>query len=496
MKTTKTAVILLSLVLLIATHPVVAMDKPKISNTRIASCLFKITTSEAVLPLNEFVVDYLLRSSGVAGKAAREVLDISPDIASELFEIEEVFAGDSSVGGYGGGGYGGGGYGSGVGGMGLPADSTPGAFGYGATTTSRSTLGSTTTSSSTRKTTPTPAGTPTRTATTTRTPRPGTTTTTPTRSYPTRPTTRTRPKPRTPTSPPPRRKPTVTQPQPSADEQTILFSLRVDIVAEDIKPAAEEFMAALIENLRTALRGAFDQYSAKLNKKLDLADKEANRAQHELVQMQSELREISGSRDLSRQSILSDIRNVRQKLQSAKMKLASDETIYQATFKRIAEEQARRKKLIEDDPITREFKSMLDVHEQRLKDAQRLYKTGEVSIADVEDVKEKIIRARIELAKRQEEVSNPPGRLAISSTNDELANLSTKAVLAQQEINSFNDQLKEAEDLLQKADRYELLSLKADIGKQSLEESLLWRARLGRNIRSVQSPDVTVIGAE
>lgn len=35
-----------------------------------------------------------------------------------------------------------------------------------------------------------------------------------------------------------------------------------------------------------------------------------------------------------------------------------------------------------------------------------------------------------------------------------------------------------------------------DIAKQSLEETLLWRARLGRNARSIQPPDVTVIGAE
>jgi hypothetical protein len=58
------------------------------------------------------------------------------------------------------------------------------------------------------------------------------------------------------------------------------------------------------------------------------------------------------------------------------------------------------------------------------------------------------------------------------------------------------NQIAEAEAFLAKADDYELLSLKAGIAKQSLEETLLWRARLGRNNRSIQPPDVTVIGAE
>jgi hypothetical protein len=487
MKTTKTAAILLSLVLLTATGTQSA-EKPakkEISNTQTASCLVKITTDPSVLPGGIIAIDYLMHSSGVGGKAAREVLDISPDIASELFEIEEIYnidsdsaGGNGGMGGYGGGmgGYGGGmgGYGGGMGGYGggmdLPTDATPGASGYGTTTMTRSA----------RPTTPSPAKTP----------------TSPTRT----PTTRTaRPGTRTPT-PPPRRTPTrtiptVTQPLPSATEQIILFRLQVGL-HEDAKPAAEEFMIALIENLRSALSGAFGNYRTKFNQQLDLASLEAARAESELMQLQAKLRDISGSRDLSRQSILKEINTLRQKLQTAIMKRASDESLYEATTNQIAEEQARRKKLVEDDPITREFKSILDVHERHLKETQKLYESGRASAADLDDIKEKIIRARIDLAKRQEEVSNPPGGIVLGSYNNELANLSTKIALARQEINSLEEQLKEAEDLLEKADSYELLSLKADIARQNLEETLLWRARLGRNIRSIQPPDVTVIGAE
>ncbi|MDH4241508.1 MAG: hypothetical protein OEW48_18265, partial [Phycisphaerae bacterium] len=183
MKTTKTTVILLALVLLTAAGAQ-SDEKPakkEISNTRTASCLFKITTTETVLPLNEFAVDYLLHSSGVAGKAAREVLDISPDIASELFEIEEIYSIDSDSAG-------------GMGGIGIPPETTvPG------------------------RTYPAAARTPTPTRTT-RTGSVG-----------------------TPTRPPTRPTPTVTQPLPSTTEQTILFRLQVGL-PNDAKPAAEEFM--------------------------------------------------------------------------------------------------------------------------------------------------------------------------------------------------------------------------------------------------------------
>ena len=255
-------------------------------------------------------------------------------------------------------------------------------------------------------------------------------------------------------------------------------------------------MMALIDNLRSALSGAFDEYRNKLNVQLNNAGEEAQRAEIDLVKKQHQLREISGSRDLSRYAILRDISGLRQQLQTAIMKRASDESLYEATANQISEEQARRKKLIEDDPITREFKSILDVHERRLEATQKLYDSGKASVADLEDVKEKIIRARIELVKRQEEVSNPPGGIVLGSYNNELAKLSTNMALSQQQIRSLEEQLKELEELLAKADDYELISLKADIARQNLEETLLWNARLGRNIRSIQPPDVTVIGAE
>ncbi|MGB2809476.1 MAG: hypothetical protein WBC22_17170, partial [Sedimentisphaerales bacterium] len=80
--------------------------------------------------------------------------------------------------------------------------------------------------------------------------------------------------------------------------------------------------------------------------------------------------------------------------------------------------------------------------------------------------------------------------------NTELAEYSLN--MAQNEVSTsdLKKQIAEAEAFLAKADDYELLSLRADIAKQNLEETLLWHARLGRNIRSIQPPDVTVIGAE
>ncbi|HCO94885.1 MAG TPA: hypothetical protein DIU00_13195, partial [Phycisphaerales bacterium] len=103
METTKRIVILLLLALL-TTGTTQSAEKQAAapSNTRTASCLMKITCDSAILPLSYETVDYLLHSSGVGGKAARDILNISPDQAYDLFTIEYAeFGVSGGLGSYG-----------------------------------------------------------------------------------------------------------------------------------------------------------------------------------------------------------------------------------------------------------------------------------------------------------------------------------------------------------------------------------------------------------
>ena len=63
-----------------------------ISNTRTASCVVRITAHPAVLPLTFDTIQYLLHSSGVAGKAAHDTLGLPPDATSDIFTIEELYS--------------------------------------------------------------------------------------------------------------------------------------------------------------------------------------------------------------------------------------------------------------------------------------------------------------------------------------------------------------------------------------------------------------------
>jgi len=85
---TKKLTILVATVILLNVTNLDAEEKTKLtSNTCTASCLVKVTIDPAILPLNYDNIEYLLQSSAIAGKAGREVLNISHNEAAKLLEV-------------------------------------------------------------------------------------------------------------------------------------------------------------------------------------------------------------------------------------------------------------------------------------------------------------------------------------------------------------------------------------------------------------------------
>jgi hypothetical protein len=481
METTKRIMTLLIPVLL-AAAPAQSMQEAaeQISNTRQAGCLVKITSDPAVFPLNIETIGYLLHSSGVGGKAAREVLDASPDRIDDYIDIdyEEWLDSDSDPSGS----------------LGLPPKDflmalssgyEEGMDEYEYAMMMEMEMG----------------GQPLASAMAAKQPSRG-------RSRST-----SRPAPdalyddmyksdRRGTydsyymPPAPRRRMATAQvPAITADEETYLFSLQVHLPA-DVKPAAEEFMSALLVYLEASLLDAFESHRGRLLNQLEVADQEATRAEERLRNMQDELRNISGPRAADRNRILYEIGGLQQEIQRIEMEQDSHAVSIDATTKQIADIQAKLKEQTTDDTISRELQAILEMQRRHLMSIKTLVEAGGAPHAELADAEEKIARARIELAKRQEELNKSAGGNLIESLNRQLADILLQKAQQEVSLKNLEKQLSEAEKLLDKADDYEMLSLKADIARQNLREAILWRDRMTRRIRMLQRPVVSVIGAD
>ncbi|MHC4890754.1 MAG: hypothetical protein ACYTEO_14970, partial [Planctomycetota bacterium] len=213
-----------------------------------------------------------------------------------------------------------------------------------------------------------------------------------------------------------------------------------------------------------------------------------------LVQMQQQLRSISDYRDLSRNVIFNDIDGLRKDIQKFEMQKATDLIEMRAIGKEIADTEVKIKEKVRNDPITIELQRIVDIQTDSLKRTQELVKEGAVSSAEVEDVLEKLARARIEIAKRREEIGKAQGGDRVNQLSSKLAQYTQRMAQYELTLSNMGDRLKEAMDFLDRADNYELISLKAEIARESLQEALLWNEQMNRKARLVQPPAVTVLG--
>jgi hypothetical protein len=546
METAKRTVILLIFALLttlVAQSADTSPAKPPatpavgISDTRTASCLVKITADAAVLPVSYETIDILLHSSGVAGRAAREVLNLSPDRGPDLFEIAPASGGfeNASV--------------STTVGV-SPAASAPPAspqpYGVPSQYSSDPLMTLTHEPIPSAESPAAVATSKTRMSTTQR----GQSRATAGRSV----------------SPPSSPDPTTASQSENVEvgnrygsrrastgggygysygtaptegpyssysygtapagggygsysygtapetvnrreisdtsilyraEQTFVFRLSVSLPDEvDVAPLAEQFMVALIGNLEQALDKAFAASDSHLGKRLNAAEGEARRAEEELLAMQSVLRDIAGGGNLSRNTVLAEISGINQNLQALKMQKASNDAMIEQTSKRIAQTGQSVQEQLKADVITTELESIVKLNEEQLAAVQQLVKAGNASAAEIAQPSEKLARAKIDLAMRRQELSKSAGGDLLASLNNELASLVFEATQYDAQMQSLQEQLRETEGLVTKADEYELLSLKADIVRHGLQESLLWRDQLERRKNMLLAPVVSVIGGE
>jgi hypothetical protein len=451
MENTKRIMVLIVATVLIA-GMVQAAEQPqaKLSSTRQASCLVKVTCAPAILPLGFETIDYLLHSSGVGGKAVREVLNVSTDqVPGDYCTIEYVQELISN------------------------ATQNP-SRGRSSGPEEMDEYEYAMKMEMEAQRNEMPMG-----------------------------------KPKPSTSSPrfrgfSRRTPSTASVIPAttnlpAEEQAYLFSLNIQLPLE-VKPAAEELMDALLYNLRTALAGAFEEHMQRLMDQLKLADDETARSEDELKQKQQELHSIFGSRILDRNLILNNISNIRSDIQKIEMDQAVERATVDATTKRIAETKAKIQEEIDKDTVTKELLKMIDLNMVQLHDTKKLVDSGQGPAADSDlaEAWEKLTKTRIELAQRREQLSKSAGGNLIESLNLQLANYSIEAAQNQAKLKSLEEQIGEATQLLVpgKAEDYELLSLKAAIAKQNLREAVLWRDRVSRQARIIQPPSVSVIGGD
>lgn len=287
----------------------------------------------------------------------------------------------------------------------------------------------------------------------------------------------------------------------SSDEAgsvTVFIHLAVDLQAWlDYSGKGNEALHAVIENLRHVLEDASLRHRAAVERQARVVEEETLRAEEELAMLQASLRDLTGLQDLSRRAIMENMGVLRGQFEAAVREQAAFGAMTDAIGKQLADTRAQLDKEISEDIVLKELERLLQMSVQQEENVRKMIDSGRASTSSSTEATEKTLRARIELAKRKEELARHSGLARrITEVTNELSNLSVKVARLDAEVPQLRRQVVAAGELFEKADAYERQSLKLDLVRRNLQEALALRDRTTRRLRTIPPPEVVVMGAD
>jgi hypothetical protein len=258
----------------------------------------------------------------------------------------------------------------------------------------------------------------------------------------------------------------------------------------------KEILAAAVENLKSALLGMGDEERERFRDQLKQTDYRCDEKEKMVADMQAQVRVITQEGVTNQQQIQDKISGLKNSLADTQMRLQYNDIRINELRKQKDELQSAIEKSLVADTVIAELKNIVKGTEESLITIEKMFSAGQAPADKIQEAREKLARAKIELARRMEEVRKTAGQ-------DQLADIDGKIAGVNSQVSEFKlgFQFKEKEygsmtEQLAKSDALELLTMKLDAAKKSYFEMLGLRENLKNRLLMQQPLSVSVIGLD
>ncbi|MFC1782082.1 hypothetical protein ACFL02_00685 [Planctomycetota bacterium] len=242
-----------------------------------------------------------------------------------------------------------------------------------------------------------------------------------------------------------------------------LYNLVITIRREsNTPPMALELRQAAVQWLRDVILDEHQDNHTELADRIYLLTKDKSKAESELRALERSQREqieAGGPRVLSRNRLQDEIRNLEQQKQRYEMDVYGADAREEALAEQIAKIGIQAEAKLADDPILEELEKLLDFRMLDLNKTIELQQEGAATEGAVNKSQEDLARAKIEIARRREQIGKTVGGNLLSKWNIELGNLALERAEFESKFSFVKKQLDEIKekDLLTLAYRIENL---------------------------------------
>jgi hypothetical protein len=182
-------------------------------------------------------------------------------------------------------------------------------------------------------------------------------------------------------------------------------------------------------------------------------------------------------------------------LQDLELSMAGQEARRKAISEQISQTRAQARERLANDDVTGELESLVRLSEENLSNLRKQADAGRASGTDLAQATESMTRARIELAKRREELSKQVGGGQLEQLNSELSRMAIDGAEKEAQRAVLDRQLNRVLQQLAQAYTFEPEAARARLARETLDILANRIAELQTRIANLQPPMVMVIGA-
>ena len=280
--------------------------------------------------------------------------------------------------------------------------------------------------------------------------------------------------------------------------QTATVRLVVRLKPEGDKPAATELLQALAGNLRETLADAAAQYERQLRELLDFLESQRDQLAERLSDpefAEFTQRKVTDRIESEASALARHGAHMAREIQSIELELAGLNARAQAVQKQVAATKQETEQKLAGDTVARELQKLIEMATTHLENLRRMADSGRTSGAEVLQAEENLTRARIELARRREELSQSTGAPQIEKFNASLAEIAVDMAEREAQLEILRRQLEDIRQKMADASSYSPSEAKVRMAHEMLDVIERRMATVQMQLANLHPPTIVMIGA-
>ncbi|MBN2128660.1 MAG: hypothetical protein JW741_04160 [Sedimentisphaerales bacterium] len=199
--------------------------------------------------------------------------------------------------------------------------------------------------------------------------------------------------------------------------------------------------------------------------------------------------------EMDARTLISQRHELSREIGTLELELAGLEARRMAIQEQIARTEDETGRKLEADTVTRELEKLVQMHIETLNTLRKQADAGRLSTAELARANENLTRAKIELARRREELSKSAGGARLEGYNDDLSRMAIDMAEKKAQLEILRRQSGVVQHQWARASQFDPVTARTRIAREALDIAARRVIELKTRLTNLRAPTVTMLGA-